>query len=49
MPRLMALCELYISKQVEKATAKCIAQADVDIIGEFSETSWDFNIRILHV
>ena len=31
--RLMALCELYISKYVEKATAKSISEADVDIIG----------------
>jgi len=33
MPRLMALCELYISKEVEKATAESIAQADVSVIG----------------
>ena len=36
MPRLMALCELYISKEVEKATAESIAQADVSVIGECS-------------
>ena len=34
MPRLTALCELYISKHVERATSESIAQADVDIIGE---------------
>ena len=33
MLRLTALCELYISKHVERATANSIAQADVDIIG----------------
>ena len=33
MPRLTALCELYISKHVERATSESIAQADVDIIG----------------
>ena len=33
MPRLTALCELYISKHVERATSNSIAQADVDIIG----------------
>ena len=34
IPRLMALCELYVSKQVEKATARSIAEADVDVIGK---------------
>ena len=34
MPRLTALCELYISKHVERATSESIAQADVDIIGK---------------
>ena len=33
MPRLTALCELYISKHVEQATSESIAKADVDIIG----------------
>lgn len=32
--RLMSLCELYISKHVEKATAESISNAGVDIIGE---------------
>ena len=36
MPRLMTLCELYISKQVEKATAQSIAKADVDVVGKSS-------------
>ena len=35
MPRLMSLCELYVSKEVEKETADSIAQAQVDVIGEF--------------
>ncbi len=34
MPRLMALCELYISKEVERVTSASIAQADVDVIGK---------------
>ena len=34
MPRLMVLCELYISKEVERATAESIAQADIDVIGK---------------
>ena len=33
MKRLMSLCELYITKQVDKACAKSIAEADVDVIG----------------
>ncbi len=32
MSRLMSLCELYISKHVERATKYSIAKADVDII-----------------
>ena len=36
MPRLTALCELYISKHVERATSDSIARADVDIIGNTS-------------
>ena len=38
IPRLMALCELYISKEVEKATAESIAQADVNVIGEYRQS-----------
>ena len=34
VPRLMALCELYISKEVERRTANSIAQADLNVIGE---------------
>ncbi len=34
MSRLMSLCELYISKHVERATKHSIAKADVDVIGE---------------
>ncbi len=34
MSRLMSLCELYISKHVERATKDSIAKANVDIIGE---------------
>ncbi|XP_064386490.1 rho-related protein racA-like [Halichondria panicea] len=33
MSRLMSLCELYISKHVERATKHSIAKADVDVIG----------------
>ena len=33
MPRLMMLCELYISKEVERAT-RSIAKADVDVVGK---------------
>ena len=33
LPRLTSLCELYIAKHVERATAESIAQAEVDIIG----------------
>ena len=35
----MALCELYISKEVERATAESITQADVDVVGKCS-TAW---------
>ena len=31
--RLLALCELYISKHVEKAVEKSIKDADINIIG----------------
>ena len=34
MSRLMSLCELYISKHVERATKGSISKANVDIIGE---------------
>ena len=34
MPRLMMLCELYISKEVERATTESIAKADVDVVGK---------------
>ena len=34
MNRLMSLCELHISKHVERATKDSIAKANVDIIGE---------------
>lgn len=34
MPRLMTLCELYVSKEVERVTAASIAQAEVNVIGE---------------
>ena len=34
IPRLMALCELYVSKEVEKATTQSIAEADVDVVGK---------------
>ena len=33
MKRLMSLCELYITKEVDRACAKSIADADVDVIG----------------
>lgn len=32
----MNLCELYITKQVDKACAKSIAEADIDIIGKMN-------------
>ena len=34
VPRLLVLCELYTSKEVERRTAKSIAQADLDVISE---------------
>ena len=40
LPRLMALCELYISKEVERATAESITQADVDVVGKWYSTAW---------
>ncbi len=33
MNRLMSLCELFISKDVERATKDSIEKADVNIIG----------------
>eukprot|EP00118_Oscarella_pearsei_P021081 m.234370 g.234370 ORF g.234370 m.234370 type:complete len:468 (+) comp40109_c0_seq16:1043-2446(+) len=33
LPRLVTLCELYIPKEVDRATANCIAEADIDVIG----------------
>ena len=36
MPRLMSMCELYTSKIVEKATVRSIAEADVDVVGEYT-------------
>ena len=35
VPRLLALCELYISKLVERAIRKSIKDAEIDIIGEW--------------
>ena len=34
--RLLALCELYISKQVERAVQKSIKDAEIDIIGWYA-------------
>ncbi len=34
MSRLMSLCELYISKYVERTTKDSIEKANIDIIGE---------------
>lgn len=33
-PRLSTLCQLYVTKQVDKACAKSIAEADINIIGK---------------
>ena len=35
VPRLLALCELYISKLVETVIRKSIKDAEIDIIGEW--------------
>lgn len=35
LPRLMSLCQLYITKQVDKACAKSIADAEINIIGKY--------------
>src|SRR5688572_23598032 len=32
-PRLLSLCELYISKTVERETSQSILNADIDVIG----------------
>ena len=37
MKRLTSLCELYITKLVDRACAKSIAEADVDVIGMYDE------------
>ena len=39
-PRLMELCELYVSNIVEKATAQSIAEADVDVVGKNVEADY---------
>ena len=36
LPRLSTLCQLYVTKQVDKACAKSIAEADINIIGKNS-------------
>ena len=36
MSRLTSLCELYITKEVDRATSKCIARANIDIIGKLT-------------
>ncbi|XP_065844848.1 rho-related protein racA-like [Oscarella lobularis] len=33
LPRLVTLCELYITKEVDRATTNRIAEADIDVIG----------------
>ena len=32
-PRLVNLCELYVSKEVERACEKAIERADIDVVG----------------
>lgn len=32
-PRLVNLCELYITKEVDRSCSKCIETADIDVIG----------------
>ena len=44
VPRLLALCELYISKQVERAVQKSIKDAEIDIIGWCAS-----HVHIMHV
>ena len=33
LSRLVTLCELYITKEVERCTAECIARSDIDVVG----------------
>ncbi len=33
LPRLVTLCELYITKEVETATSDGIEKADIDVVG----------------
>ena len=33
--RLVSLCELYITKEVERAVTNCIAHADIDVVGKY--------------
>jgi len=33
VPRLISLCELYVSKEVERATTDGIEKADIDVVG----------------
>jgi hypothetical protein len=33
LPHLVSLCELYVSKQIERATAQEVIKADIDVIG----------------
>ena len=47
MPCLMALCELYVSKVVEKATAQSIAEADV--VGKTVEADYMYRTLDLGV
>ena len=49
MPRLMALCELYVSKVVEKATARSIAEADVNVVGKNVEAHYMYRALDLGV
>ncbi len=46
LPRLMALCELYISKEVERATSESINKADIDVIGRCVRVGvvWDVHM-----
>ena len=48
-PRLMALCELYVSKVVEKATVQSIAEADVDVVGKTVEADYMYRTLDLGV
>jgi hypothetical protein len=33
LPHLVSLCELYVSKQIERATALEVVKSDIDVIG----------------